>query len=373
MKMPSAAVGIVCCMLLVMSFDSSRARGQEKSVPEVGLVGCAHIHTPHFIEILKHRSSDVKVKCVWDRNPQLAQEDARKLGVPVVDDVEKIWSDPDIKAVIICSETNRHEPLVMAAARARKHVYAEKPLGMGAADAYAMAAALDNAGVLFQTGYFMRCDPKLQFLKQQVRSGAFGRITRIRGSNCHSGALGGWFDHQWQWMADPKQAGVGAYGDLGTHSLDLMLWLMNNPVARATATTSLGTARYPGCDEFGEGILVFDNGTIGTLAAGWDDVSNPVSLEICGTEGHAVIMNDQLYFRSKHVSGSDDKQPWTSLPAGLSEPLDRFIDAIGGRQNVPLVTADEAAYRCAVMEALYQAAREQQWTKPRQPEQHAGR
>jgi len=374
MRVPAASVALAASVMLWLMTDPRPIQAQESQAPQVALVGCAHIHTPHFIDTLKRRAGDVRVKCVWDiNNPELARQDAAKLGVPVVDDVEKIWADPEIKAVIICSETDRHGPLVLAAARARKNVYAEKPLGMGAKDAYEMAGALDNAGVLFQTGYFMRGDPKLLFLKQAVENGAFGKITRIRGSNCHEGALRGWFDHEWQWMADPKQAGVGAYGDLGTHSLDLILWLMNDPVARTTATTSMGTARYPGCDELGEGVLVFSNGTIGTLAAGWDDVANPVSLEICGTEGHAVIMNEQLYFKSRHVPGADGKQPWTQLPQALSEPLDRFLDAITGKKEVPMVSADEAAYRCAVMEALYQGARERKWTNPQQREGHASR
>jgi predicted dehydrogenase len=45
----------------------------------------------------------------------------------------------------------------------------------------------------------------------------------------------------------------------------------------------------------------------------------------------------------------------------LSSPLDRFLDAASGKKDVPLVTPDEAAYRSAVMEALYQSAAEQKW------------
>jgi predicted dehydrogenase len=345
-----------------------RGGAEEREIPQVALVGCAHIHTPHFIEVLKQHSGEVKVKCVWDHDAQRARRRATELGVPVVNDVNEIWSDPQIKAVVICSETNRHEPLILAAAKAHKHIYAEKPLGMGAQDSYAMARAIDDAGVMFQTGYFMRADPKLQFLKEQVDKNAFGKITRIRGSNCHNGALGGWFDTEWRWMADPRQAGVGAYGDLGTHSLDLMLWLIPHRVARGTATVSMGTARYPGCDEYGEGLFVFDNGIMGSLAAGWEDVSNPVTLEVCGTEGHATIVNDQLYFKSKHVSGSDDKKPWTQLPPAWPIPLEQFIAALNG-QKAPLITADEAAYRCAVMEALYRGSNEKTWVEPRQPDQ----
>ncbi len=287
-----------------------------------------------------------------------SQQARQELGVPVVQDVAVIWADPEIKAVVICSETDRHEELVNAAAKAHKHVYAEKPLGMGGADAYAMAKAIDDAGILFQTGYFMRGDRNILFLKQQIDKGAFGKITRVRGSNCHNGALGGWFDGEWRWMADPKVAGVGAFGDLGTHSLDILVWLMG-PVSRVTATISPGTARYAGCDELGEGILIFNDGVIGTLAAGWDDVANPVSLEICGTEGHATIVNGQLHYYSK--DGKEVPAAKLDLPTALTAPLDRFLDAAEGKKNVPLVTPDEAAYRSAVMEALYQSAAGQKW------------
>jgi predicted dehydrogenase len=336
---------------------------------EVAFVGVAHIHTPEFIGVLKHRAGDVECKYVWDHDAARAKRRAEELHSTAVEDLNQIWSDPQIKAVIICSETNLHKELVLAAAKAHKNVYAEKPLGMGAADAYEMAKALDDAGLMFTTGYFMRDDPKILFLKEQCDKGAFGTITRIRGVNVHNGALGGWFDGEWRWMADPSQSGVGGYGDLGTHSLDLLLWLMNQPVDRVTATISNGTARYPNCDEFGEGMLLFHNGTIGTLAAGWDDISNPVTMEICGTEGHAAIMNGKLYFKSSKVEGSDDGKPWTKLPHGLTMPLERFLDVLEGKKDVPpFVTADEAAYRSAVMEALYRAAKDHTWVEPVQPQ-----
>ncbi len=340
--------------------------GATPAVVEVALVGGAHIHTPGFIQVLKRRAPAIKVKCVWDHDAARAKKDAAELGVPVEEDLSRIWADPQIKAVVICSETDRHEELVLAAVKAGKHIYVEKPLGIGAKDAYAMANAIDKAGVLFETGYFMRGDAKHLFLKEQIAKGSFGKITRIRGSNCHSGAMSGFFDGEYRWMADPKVAGIGGFGDLGTHSLDLMLWL-NGDVSRVTATVDNGTAKYPGCDEVGAGLMVFNNGTIGDLDAGWDDVANPVTLEIYGTEGHATIINGQLYFQSKHVPGADGKTPWTKLPASLAAPMDLFLDAVLGKANVPLVTAREAAYRSAVTEAMYSAAREEKWLRTPPP------
>ncbi len=326
---------------------------------QVALVGCAHIHTPGFIERLNKRE-DIQVKWVWDHDAERAARRAGELKAQVTGELSTIWGDPAVEAVIICSETDRHEPLVLDAAAAKKNLFVEKPLGMGAADAYKMARAIDDAGVLFQTGYFMRGFPIHNFLREQIQKGSFGKITRARGSNCHSGSLGGWFDTEWLWMTDSKQAGVGAFGDLGTHSLDILMWLLGD-VKQAIAEISVVTGRYGDCDETGEGILKFENGVIGTLAAGWVDVANPVTLLISGTEGHATMIDGQLFFQSKHVDGADGKSPWTQLPAAQTSGFDLFLDAVENKANAPLVTAMEAAARSATMEALYRGAQEGRW------------
>jgi len=145
-----------------------------------------------------------------------------------------------------------------------------------------------NAKVRFTTGYFMRTDPKHLFLKDQIARGNFGKITRVRGSNCHAGSWGVWFDGEYRWMADPKVAGVGAFGDLGTHKLDILMWLLGE-VEAVTAEIKSVTARYGDCDETGEALIRFKNGVIGTLAAGWVDIEDPVQLEISGTEAMRFI------------------------------------------------------------------------------------
>ena len=249
--------------------------------------------------------------------------------------------------MLVCTETNLHEQMVLP----------------GAADASRMAAAIDAAGVIYGTGFFMCGFPVHLFLKEQVQNNAFGKITRVRGSNCHSGALSHWFDMDWRWMADPKIAGVGAFGDLGAHSLDILLWLLGD-VSSVTAQLDPGTAIYPGCDETGEALLRFTNGALGTLAAAWGDVANPVTLLLSGTEGHAAVIHDELYFKSAHVDGADGKTPWTALPPPRPASLDAFLDAVTG-QEAALVTAAEAAYRCAVMEAMYGGARCGVWVQPR--------
>ncbi|HXI16852.1 MAG TPA: gfo/Idh/MocA family oxidoreductase, partial [Chloroflexota bacterium] len=109
----------------------------------------------------------------------------------------------------------------------------------------------------------------------------------------------------------------------------------------------------------------FTSGAIATLAAGWVDVADPVKYVISGTEGHAAVVNGQLFVNSKKL-GSDGKQPWTQLPERKPAGLDAFLDAIEGKPAT-LVPAREAAYRSAVMEALYAGARSSSWVKPGQP------
>jgi predicted dehydrogenase len=336
--------------------------GEKPRAIIVALVGCAHIHAPGFVKMVKSRQ-DVKVKYVYDHDQARAERNANELESKALTSPDEIWSDAQVSAVAIYSETDRHQDLVLAAAKARKPMFVEKPLGLGAKDACFMAEAIEKAGVPFTTGYAMRTTPQHLFIKDQIAKGNFGKITRVFASTCHDGSLGGWFDKDWRWMADPKIAGVGAFGDLGTHSLDLLMWLMGD-VESVAADIKVVTGRYGDCDETGEALIRFKNGVIGTLAAAWVDVANPVSLMVSGTEGHAAIFQGQLYFKSKKVQGADGKKPWTELPPAQPHPVMMFLDTVAGKSGQPLVTPREAAARVSVMEAMYDASRQRKWVGP---------
>jgi predicted dehydrogenase len=339
----------------------SPALAQSDKKITLALVGAAHIHVPGFRKDMEKRN-DVRVKFVWDHSAARAEKWAKEFGAEAARDPEQVWSDPEVSTVVIYSETNRHHELVLAAARARKNMYVEKPLGITARESLAMAEAIEKSGVLFTTGYFMRTDPKHIFLKQEIALGHFGQVTRARGTNCHNGALAGWFDTDYRWMTDPKIAGVGAFGDLGTHKLDILMWLLGD-VESVTADVKSVTGRYGDCDETGEGLIQFKNGVIGSLAAGWVDIQDPVTLVISGTEGHAVIQDNHLYYRSTKVPGTDSNDPYTKLPPASLPPIYQLLDAVAGDKNQPLVPPREAAARVMVMEAMYRAAKERTWVK----------
>jgi predicted dehydrogenase len=334
----------------------------------LSFLGVAHVHTPGFVRLLNGRE-DVRVKWVWDHDPERARVRATELGARIAASVEDVVADPEVQGVVICSETDRHPELVAAAAKAKKHMFVEKPLGVTAEGSLRMASAIEEAGVVFTTGYFMRTSPRHLFLKKQIEAGRFGTLTRAQAWNVHGGALRGWFDEKpgdpantWRWMADPTVAGVGGFGDLGTHSLDLLMWLLGD-VKAVSADIKVVTARYGDCDETGTALMRFASGVTGTLTAGWVDIADPVKLLIAGTEGQALIVNDQLHFESKGVEGSSLKEPWTDLPAELPAPLDQFVDAIAGGDSRHLVTPAEAAARVVVMAAMYEADRRNVWVE----------
>ena len=334
----------------------------------IGFLGVAHSHAPSFINRVNERAGQLNVKAAWDSQPARAAIAAERLSCAAVADYNEILNDSEIDAVIVCSETSLHLELTEATAAAGKDVFVEKPLGMGASDAYAMQRAIDAAGVIFQTGHFMRSMPVYRQLKAWIEAGTLGTITRIRHSNVHQGAIAGLLDpgsgpyaDGWLWMTDPALSGCGGFGDLAAHSIDIMMWLMGD-VESVTAQVDRLLGKYD-CDEYGEGLLRFANGAIGTIAAGWVDVLQPQSILVSGTEGVAYVDDDKLYVQSANLPGTDGGE-WTDLPKALPHAFDLFLDAIKG-EDVPLISAKEAADRSAVIEAFYQAAETNSWVQPK--------
>ena len=336
------------------------------------LLGASHIHTPGFAEKMEARS-DVEVVAVWDPDPAIAQKYAHKFQCRAISEVSSVLNVPDLAAVVVLSQTIHHQSLVLQIAEAKKHCFVEKPMAMGLADAKKMKEALEAAGVLFHTGYFKRYQPAHRFLKQLMTESKFGKVSRIRLDFGTTAIFNDIFHSDWLWMTDPAQAGAGAFGDLGTHVLDLLLFLMTD-LAELEAVTAVFTRplqKYPDCEECGEALLRFNNGTLASIAAGWIDLVEPTSLIISGTEGHALIRGatgiphhdteNDLFLLVNNMPGATGKQPWTDLPEAMPLPLELFMNAVVHNQTEPLVSVREAAYRSYVMEAINHAAAEQRW------------
>jgi predicted dehydrogenase len=331
-------------------------------MPCIAILGGAHIHTPGFARALG-QAEDVETRYVWDPDPATAMARAESAGGRVLDEPNTALSDPEVDGVVICSQTNRHEELVTAAAGAGKAMFVEKPLGFGAEDAYRMAEAIERAGVTFQTGFFQRGGPAVRWVREAMAEARFGRVHRLRIANAHNGAHRGILDGEWEWMADPALAGMGGHGDMGSHALDLLLWLMaDDPVEACTGALGTPYARYGDVDEFGEALIRFQSGAVGTVLGGWSEHANRAPLEVSGTGGHAHLIRDELYTAGPTL-GDNDGHPRDDLPSAWPHAFQLFLQALRGA-DAPLVQAREAAYRNAVIDAVYEGARAGTWVAP---------
>lgn len=323
------------------------------------IVGVAHIHTPGFVNMLKERD-DVRVKAVYERTQQERGENtAKELGATFTQNLDDILNDPEITSVVICSETVYHSELVEQCAAAGKDLFVEKPLATTVEDAARIRAAVEKAGVKFQTGFFMRSNGAVQFAKAEVAAGHLGKITRMRHTNCHSAAINNWFHPDWEWIPDKALAGGGGFADLGAHSLDIILMILRpvcGQVSKVAASLGSGFVRYKDTDEFGTGLITFESGATAVIEASWVDPQMSSPIEINGTEGQIQIVGDKVFYYSKHVDGADGGEVKT-LPENAPHAFQLFFDALNGHElAVPLVTIEEAAEEARVMAEMYQAA-----------------
>ena len=331
---------------------------------QLALVGCAHIHTPYFVGLLEQRG-DVCFSVVWDHELERAEQFAQRTGAKPVNSAAEAAAAEGVEAVIVCVETCFQEEVIKACVPVGKPMFVEKPLGMNGEQSLRLAALIETAGIVFQTGYFMRYHPPHIQLKQALAEQRFGQINHVYACYSHCGLIDGWFDREWRWMADLDKAGMGAMGDEGVHLVDVLMWLFG-PVARVSAVTSMGTGRFKGVDEFGTGQLIFASGVHALIAGSWLDADAPTSLAVHGFTGSASINDGNLNVYSSRYD--DNPLPPTTYEydyrIDARDPINVFLDAVFPSPSscgLALISVAEAAECRRVMGALYQSAEEERW------------
>lgn len=322
----------------------------------VGVLGAAHVHLEHYARLLRS-DEEIQVKAVYDNTPAIARLAADATGGSAVGSMKELLADEAISAVIILSENNKHEAYAIAAAAAGKHLFVEKPLAIAGPSADRIAAAVEQAGVLFQTGYFMPGMVQLRFLRTAIREGHFGRLTRMRLQYAHGGSLGGMWDGHHAWMVDEAQVGRGALGDLGIHSLNALLWITEgDPIRHVSAHLGNATGGANGLDEYGEAALQFESGLLATIGAGYVDQNDVNRIEISGTEGHAYMNRGRLFLKCPNLTGNNQERYWSDFPEPLAHPFELFLAALKGA-NPPLISVTDAARDVRVMDEIYRVAK----------------
>lgn len=133
----------------------------------------------------------------------------------------------DLDYVDICSPNDAHLPQALAAAKAGKAIYCEKPTGMNLAEVEQMALAVQIAGVKTHSAYILRYMPGVVQAKAILESGMIGKPLHYRAIMYHSSYLN--TNRPTSWRLQKDRSGGGAWMDLGSHMVNLMQYLVGEP------------------------------------------------------------------------------------------------------------------------------------------------
>ncbi len=153
------------------------ASGPEVEVRRIGIIGCGRIGRLHA-GILAEMPGFV-VAGVADAVPAAAEGVSAATGAPVMS-IEELLASDDVDTVAICSSTDTHADLVVAAAAAGKAVFCEKPVSLSLAEVDRALSAVDDAGVPFMIGFNRRFDPGHEAVRDAVASGGIGDLHLLR-------------------------------------------------------------------------------------------------------------------------------------------------------------------------------------------------
>jgi myo-inositol 2-dehydrogenase/D-chiro-inositol 1-dehydrogenase len=145
----------------------------------VGVIGVGRIGRMHA-ELLARRVPGAAVTRVHDVHEESARDVAETLGVAVAGEVGELLGASDVDAVAICSTTDTHADLIVAAAQAGKAIFCEKPVSLELVEVDRALAAVDAAGVPFQIGFNRRFDPAHAAVGAAVADGEIGEPQLVR-------------------------------------------------------------------------------------------------------------------------------------------------------------------------------------------------
>ena len=143
--------------------------------------------------------------------------------------LDAMMADPDVDAIYVATPNALHREVVLAAARAGKHVLCEKPFAMDVAEAREMTEACRRAGVILRVAHQLRLEAVVVRAREIVRSGRLGRIAAISLERASA------MPPRTTWRTDVRQSGV--VFDVGVHLIDQVQWLIGQRFAEVSAVT----------------------------------------------------------------------------------------------------------------------------------------
>lgn len=346
----------------------------------VGIVGCGGIaNGKHLPSLSKQKEVELVAFCdiVIDRAEKAAQEYGTGDSL-VVEDYTELVNNESIDVVHVCTPNASHAEISIAALEAGKHVMCEKPMAKTTAEAKAMVEAAERTGKKLTIGYDNRYRPDSLHLNKLARDGELGDIYFAKAHAIRRRAV-----PTWGVFLNEEEQGGGPLIDIGTHALDLTLWMLDNYKPKAV----LGSVYHKLSDKenaanaFGPwdpeefnvedsafGFITMENGATIVLESSWAlntlDVDE-AKCSLSGTEGGADMKG------GLRINGEEHGNLFTKnveLGAGGVAYYDGASESQADREarlwvdcilndKEPFVKPEEAFAVTQILEAIYESAK----------------
>ena len=356
----------------------------------IGIIGCGGIANQKHMPSLKANSDLCEMVYFCDLVSERAQKAAKEFGAEgakCCEDYKELLNDPDVDVVHILTPNVAHCPITVDAFVAGKHVMCEKPMAATYQDAKTMYDAWKKSGKKFTIGYQNRFRPEVSSLHKSCEEGELGEIYFAKAHAIRRRAVP-------TWGVFPNKAlqGGGPLIDIGTHALDMTLWMMNNYEPESVSGSvfyKLGNLQQategnmfgPWDPETYEvedsafGLIKMKNGACVYLESAWAInimESREASTTLCGTKAGAEIRSgmsypqDELYYNRGHnglltdeckvKSGGVAFFSGTAVAAGSLEAK-QWLESILSPEKEPLVKPKQALVVTQILDAIYRSAK----------------
>ncbi len=348
---------------------------------KIGIIGCGGIANSKHMPSLQ-KIAGVEMVAFCDIVLSKAEKAAKKFGTPdakVYEDYRELLRDESIEVVHVCTPNRSHSFITVDSLEAGKHVMCEKPMAINSEEAKKMVDAAKRTGKKLTIGYQSRFRDNSQYMKAEAEAGTFGEIYYAKATAIRRRAV-----PTWGVFLNEYEQGGGPLIDIGTHALDLTLWMMDNYKPKYCVGTSyhkLNNDTDQGnmwgnwdpekfsVEDSAFGFIVMENGATIVLESSWAlnslDVREAITT-ICGTKAGADmtdglringVKNNRQYvltpsFGAGGIAFNDGKA--SKSPADLEAAM--WIDAVVN-DKTPITLPEQAYCVTRILEGIYESAK----------------
>lgn len=314
----------------------------------VGIVGCGKIARSH---VMGYRADGrAEVVSVYDVSARAAAKLAEETGADVAHSLKAMAANDRLDAVSICTPPAAHYDNAKPFLAARVPVICEKPLAVNAAVAARFASAVKKSRTLFMTAFCHRFHPPIIELKKLLKKGTLGRPVFFRNIFAGFNKLKG--GHR----GDPALSGGGCMIDNGAHSVDLLRFLVGEPIS-VTACTGNVLQNMP-VEDMNVMVLHVGCRAMAEITSSYSIKAGSNWAELYGTKGTAAVSywnKGQPDLAYKLAGGDWMPVDCSKHPQRIQAEIGHFLDCVrNGRK--PAITVDDGLKAARIMTAAYKSA-----------------